>query len=96
MRHTTPVPFALVTALRSPLFGCGDDDLWTWKQGGGSFSLLAPWDEDAVAHPVGAGIRYVQRLHSDSRWMTPSEVLSRIAADRRMFEVAVFSPRTRT
>ena len=52
-------------------------------------------DEDAVAHPVGAGIRYLQRLHYDSRWMTPSEVLGRIATDRRMFEVAVFSPRTR-
>ena len=87
--------FALVTALRSPLFGCGDDDLWTWKLGGGSFSLLAPLDDDATAHPVGAGIRYLQRLHYESRWMTPSEVLGRIATDRRMFEVAVFSPRVR-
>ena len=87
--------FALVTALRSPLFGCGDDDLWSWKRGGGSFSLLAPLDDDATAHPVGAGIRYLQRLHYDARWMTPSEVLGRIATDRRMFEVAVFSPRTR-
>ena len=32
---------ACVTALRSPLFGCGDDDLWTWKHAGGSFNLLA-------------------------------------------------------
>ncbi len=46
-------------------------------------------------HPVGAGIRYLQRLHYDARWMTPSEVLGRIATDRRMFEVAVFSPRAR-
>ena len=23
---------ALVNTLRSPLFGCGDDDLWTWKR----------------------------------------------------------------
>lgn len=30
------------TALRSPLFGCGDDDLWTWMRDGGSFNLLAP------------------------------------------------------
>ena len=87
--------FALVTALRSPLFGCGDDDLWTWKRGGGSFSLLAPLDDDAAEHPVGASIRYLQRLHYDARWTTPSEVLGRIATDRRMFEVAVFSPRAR-
>ena len=33
-------PLALVAALRSPLFGCGDDDLWTWQQakGGGTSS----------------------------------------------------------
>ena len=31
---------ALVTALRSPLFGCGDDDLWTWKRDGGALNLL--------------------------------------------------------
>jgi len=87
--------FALVTALRSPLFGCGDDDLWAWKRNGGSFSLLPPLQEGAVAHPVGDGIRYLQRLHYDARWMTPSEVLGRLTTDRRMFEVAVFSPRAR-
>ena len=31
-----------VTALRSALFGCGDDDLWEHKRQGGSFSILAP------------------------------------------------------
>ncbi len=30
---------SLVTALRSPLFGCGDDDLWRWKHAGGRFHL---------------------------------------------------------
>ena len=39
--------------------------------------------------------RTCQRLHYDSRWMTPSEVLGRIAVDRRMFEVARRSSRPR-
>ena len=87
--------FALVTALRSPLFGCGDDDLWTWKRSGGAFSVVAPPREDAASHPVGRALIYLRRLHYESRWLTPSEVLGRIAVDRRMFEAAVFGPRAR-
>ena len=33
---------ALVTTLRSPLFGCGDDDLLIWKRSGGSFTSPRP------------------------------------------------------
>lgn len=84
-----------VTALRSPLFGCGDDDLWTWKRDGGSFNVLAPIDEERLSHPVGAAVRYLQRLHYGSRWMTPSEVLATLVADRRMLEVAASGPRAR-
>jgi ATP-dependent helicase/nuclease subunit A len=84
-----------VTALRSPLFGCGDDDLWTWKQAGGSFNVVAPIGEERRAHPVGAALRYLQRLHYESRWMTPSEVLGALVADRRMLEVAATGPRAR-
>ncbi len=87
--------FALVTTLRSPLFGCGDDDLWTWKQTHGTFNLMAPAPEGQEAHPVGVAISYLRRLHRDSRWMTPSEILGRLAVDRRMFEVAVLGPRAR-
>jgi len=87
--------FALVTALRSPLFGCGDDDLWTWKQAHGSFNLLAPAPEGQEKHPVGVATAYLRRLHRDSRWLTPSEILGRLAVERRMFEVAVIGPRAR-
>ena len=87
--------FALVTTLRSPLFGCGDDDLWTWKQARGSFNLLAPAPDGQEKHPVGVAIAYLRLLHRDSRWLTPSEILGRLAVDRRMFEVAVLGPRAR-
>jgi ATP-dependent exoDNAse (exonuclease V) beta subunit len=86
---------ALVTALRSPLFGCGDDDLWTWKHGGGALSVIAPVDDAKTDHPVGRALGYLRRLHYDSRWMTPSEVLTRLVADRRMLEVAAHGPRAR-
>jgi len=87
--------FALVTTLRSPLFGCGDDDLWTWKQARGSFNLLAPAPEGHEDHPVAVAIACLRDLSQRSRWMTPSEILGALAVDRRMFEVAVFGPRAR-
>ena len=84
-----------VTALRSPLFGCGDDDLWTWKRDGGSFNILAPIPDERVEHPVGQGLAYLRRLHYEARWLTPSEILGAIVADRRMLEVAATGPRAR-
>ncbi|CAN5294102.1 UvrD-helicase domain-containing protein [soil metagenome] len=79
---------ALVTALRSALFGCGDDDLWRWKQAGGVFHLLAPVTDEMAAMPVGQALGYLRRLHRESRWMPPSELLGRLVADRRMLEAA--------
>lgn len=92
--------FSCVMALRSPLFGCGDDDLWTWKHSGGSFHLLAPTDEvvDRLGrpdHPVASGLEYLRRLHYRARWMTPSEVLGALVGDRRVYEVAAGRPRAR-
>lgn len=87
---------ALVAALRSPLFGCGDDDLWTWHQAGGGWNILAPFPENVPAgHPVLDAVTYLRRLHNDRTWLAPSAVLGRLADDRRMFEVAVGGPRDR-
>jgi ATP-dependent exoDNAse (exonuclease V) beta subunit len=86
---------ACVTALRSPLFGCGDDDLWDHKRRGGSFSILAPLDEDLATQPVGLAIEYLRRLHYAARWLTPSEVLTRLIVERRLLEIASAAPRPR-
>ncbi|GLY97377.1 UvrD-helicase domain-containing protein [Actinoplanes sp. NBRC 103695] len=80
---------ALVSALRSPLFGCGDDDLWTWRQAGGRFSIFSSIAGD---HPVGRALDYLLRLHNESRWLSPGEVLGMLIAERRMFEQAVGHP----
>ncbi|PWD49387.1 DNA helicase UvrD [Serinibacter arcticus] len=90
---------AVVTALRSPLYGCGDDDLWTWRRDGGSFHLLAPREDDDgldEAHPVAAALAHLREVHRWARWTTPSEVLGRLVADRRMLEVPAHQlPRAR-
>jgi ATP-dependent helicase/nuclease subunit A len=87
---------ALVTTLRSPLFGCGDDDLWTWYTAGGRWNILAPApDEIPDHHPVRTAVHYLKRLHNESTWLAPSELLGRLIDDRRMFEAAVDAPRPR-
>jgi ATP-dependent helicase/nuclease subunit A len=88
---------SLVTALRSPVFGCGDDDLWRWRQAGGAFTIYSELDaKDPLSDgPVGAALVYLRRLSFEARWLTPSELLAGIIADRRMLEVAAVGPRTR-
>jgi len=46
-------------------------------------------------HPVGEAMEWLRRTHYAARWMTPSEVLGKIVADRRMLEVAATGPRVR-
>ncbi|HTK67707.1 MAG TPA: UvrD-helicase domain-containing protein [Pseudonocardia sp.] len=86
---------SLVTALRSPLFGCGDDDLWRWKQAGGYFGLRSEVEGPLADGPVGSSLAYLRKLSYEARWMTPSELLGRLVADRRMYEVAATGPRAR-
>ncbi|HEX6257825.1 MAG TPA: UvrD-helicase domain-containing protein [Euzebyales bacterium] len=80
---------ALVTALRSPLFACGDDDLVTYRLGmAGALSVIAPERDDLPTdHPVVASLAYLRGLYDELVWLTPSEVLERIVRDRRLFEL---------
>ncbi|HEX6325605.1 MAG TPA: UvrD-helicase domain-containing protein [Jiangellaceae bacterium] len=87
---------ALVSALRSPLFGCGDDDLWTWYSAGGRWNILGPVPDSVPDdHPVRSAVGYLKRLHNRRTWLAPSEVLARLVDDRRMLEAAVDGPRAR-
>ena len=82
---------ALVQALRSAVFGCGDDDLWRWKQAGGGFSIFSTVEVLADS-PVGTALAYLRDLHFRARWLTPSELLGTVILDRRMLEVAAGRP----
>ena len=48
-----------------------------------------------AGHPVRDAVTYLRGLHDDRTWLAPSEVLGRLAVDRRMLEVAVGGPRAR-
>ncbi|MCG7417478.1 MULTISPECIES: UvrD-helicase domain-containing protein [Microbacterium] len=77
-----------VTALRSALFGCGDDDLFVYKRDGGAFTVSAPVPEALADTPTGRAMSYLNGLFRRSRWMTPAELLTALAVDRRVLEAA--------
>jgi ATP-dependent helicase/nuclease subunit A len=88
---------ALVSALRSPLFGCGDDDLFTFKvQHGGRWNHQRPLPETLPPdHPVGDAIRVLAGWHDARLWLSPSELLDRIVRERRVLEVGFAHGRPR-
>ena len=88
---------ALVTALRSPLFGCGDDDLLEYRGAGGSWTYLGDRRPEGLddGHPVVEAMAYLAGLHAQLAWLTPSELLARLATDRRLFELGYAQGRPR-
>jgi ATP-dependent exoDNAse (exonuclease V) beta subunit len=88
---------ALVCALRSALFGCGDDDLFTFRiDHGGRFDLTRPLPDGLPAdHPVAEAMSYLAALHHERSWLAPSELLERIVEDRHVLELGAASGRFR-
>ncbi|MGH9209951.1 MAG: UvrD-helicase domain-containing protein [Acidimicrobiales bacterium] len=81
----------VVTALRSPLFGCGDDDLFTFRAIHGGRFDYSRGQPDSVPddHPVAQGLGYLRGMHrNDRRWRTPSELVDQVVRDRRAMELA--------
>src|SRR5690606_14971396 len=62
---------ALVAALRSPAFACGDDDLLRYCAAGGRWDLRrVPPPDLPPDDPVAAGIAWLRHEH-DRRWWIP-------------------------
>ena len=81
---------ATVAALRSFVYGCGDDDLAHWKLGvRGRFTLRSPIPDDTGDHPVADGLRHLQQLHEARLWSTPAELLDRLIRERGVLETAI-------
>lgn len=81
---------ATVAALRSFVYGCGDDDLAHWKLGlRGRFSISGARPEGAQQHPVADGLDHLAALHEARLWSNPAELLDRLVRDRGVLETAV-------
>ncbi|KQS01046.1 ATP-dependent DNA helicase [Williamsia sp. Leaf354] len=86
---------ALVAALRTPLFGCGDDDLLRWKSGDGRWKWFGEAPAGLEESPVAAALAYLKSVWFELGDLNPGALLSRLATDRRVFEVSMDSPRHR-
>jgi ATP-dependent helicase/nuclease subunit A len=87
----------VAAALRTPLLGCGDDDLFRFKvERGGRWNYLANQpDTVPAADPVRRGLEFLSDLHREQRWLAPSELLERIARERRVLELGFAEGRPR-
>jgi ATP-dependent helicase/nuclease subunit A len=86
----------IVAALRTPLLGCGDDDLYRHKvDGRGSWAYNGPTAPDPEAGPVAAGLAFLREVHEARHWQSPAELLDLIARERRAFELGFVEGRPR-
>jgi ATP-dependent helicase/nuclease subunit A len=88
---------SLVTALRSSLFGCGDDDLFTYHvEHNGAWDVRRSLPESLPSdHPVADAMRFLAELHEARVWSAPSELLERLVRERNLVEVAALGGRFR-
>jgi ATP-dependent exoDNAse (exonuclease V) beta subunit len=88
---------SIVSALRTPLFGCGDDDLARFKiERDGKWSYVYPQPDTVPADdPVRIALEWLHECAAQRHWSTPSELLERIATGRRAFEIGFGEGRPR-
>jgi len=87
----------IVSALRTPLLACGDDDLFRFKwerRGRWSYNADQP-DTVPLDDPVRGALVYLRSLYEERTWLAPSELLGRITQDRRALELGFAEGRPR-
>ncbi|MGH9276329.1 MAG: UvrD-helicase domain-containing protein [Acidimicrobiales bacterium] len=86
----------IVSALRTPLLGCGDDDLFRHKViDGRTWSYNTPTPPSPDDGIVSAGLAFLLDIHQARHWQSPAELLDRIARDRRALELGFAEGRPR-
>ena len=73
---------ALVAALRSPLYGCGYDDLHAYKEARGRFAIDAAIPDALTGSIVAEGIAHLRTIEARKWWDEPSELLLRLIDER--------------
>ncbi|MBJ7458254.1 MAG: UvrD-helicase domain-containing protein [Thermoleophilaceae bacterium] len=88
---------SVVAALRSVLFGCGDDDLLRFRtaQGERCWNINADRSALDAADPVVEGLDCLKALARDRRWSSPAAILERVVRERRLLELGRVDSRPR-
>ena len=80
---------SLIAALRSPLYGCSDVDLFTYHRAHRRWDLRAATPEGFDAgHPVVAALAHLRELWNERWWSSPAQLMDRVIRDRRAFLLA--------
>jgi ATP-dependent helicase/nuclease subunit A len=88
---------ALIAALRSPAFACGDDDLLRFARAGGHWDYRrdAP-DGLTKDDPVREAFVALHDLHEQRWWLAISGLVEKVIRERRLFELAFVHRRPRS
>ena len=87
---------SIVAALRSSSFGCGDDDLLTYRQARGSWDYRdTPPDELDPSHPVITGMAGLHQLHAQRWWQDVSGLIELVMQERKLLELGLDEGRPR-
>ena len=87
---------ALVSTLRSSLFGCSDRELYRWVTANGRWRVdVPPIETPDGAESVGLAFAALGELAALRHWLTPSELLHRLVIERRVLELALADPGAR-
>ncbi|MGH9082304.1 MAG: 3'-5' exonuclease, partial [Acidimicrobiales bacterium] len=86
---------SVVAALRSPGFGCGDDDLVRHRlaRGGWDYRLDPP--PETAGGPVASGLGWLRQVHEKRAWLEVSELVRLVIDDRRLMLLALDDRRWR-
>ena len=87
---------SVVAALRTPAFGCGDDDLLRHRSKGGLWDYrLDPSAGEPAEDPVQRGLLVLRGLHASRTWTGVSELVTKVVDEARLLGAALDGPRWR-
>ncbi|WP_419843098.1 UvrD-helicase domain-containing protein [Candidatus Poriferisodalis sp.] len=87
---------ATASALRTPVYGCGDDDLYLHRRHHhGSWNCTDPRLNDAQPTPVVEALRHLLSLHQRSAVLGPAALLDALVRERRLYEQVATRARPR-
>ena len=87
---------AIASALRTPVYGCGDDDLYVHRvRQQGSWNYTDPRLSDAEPTPAVEALRHLLSLHQRSATLGPAAVIDALVRERRLYEQVATRARPR-
>ena len=86
---------ALIDALRSPGFACGDDDLVRYRAAGGRWDFRRDPPAGLDSNPVVEALEWLRAQHERRWWVPLTTLVDDVIRERRLFEQALVDRRPR-